>query len=154
VGGAGFLELSAGRLPGSATYEFQPGPLLDWGNLFYYGNLEDIKKGPRTLDRWFNTDNFERSAAKGPAAFHRRVFPTRVSGVRADGANQWNANAQREFTLKEGWVLQFRVDALNLANRTQFQAPNTNPYSTDFGRVTSQTNTRNRFIQAQVRLRF
>ena len=150
----GFWSYLLGGYQVAATYEFQPGPLLDWGNLFYYGNLEDIKKGPRTLDRWFNTDNFERSAAKGPAAFHRRVFPTRVSGVRADGTNQWNANAQREFTLKEGWVLQFRVDALNLANRTQFEAPNTNPYSTDFGRVTSQTNTRNRFIQAQVRLRF
>ncbi len=89
-----------------------------------------------------------------PAAFHRRVFPTRISGLRGDGANQWNANVQREFGLREGVWLQFRVDALNLANRTQFASPNVNPYSTDFGRVTSQTNTRNRFIQAQMRLRF
>jgi len=150
----GWLSHLVGGFQVAATYEYQPGPLLDWGNLFYYGNLEDIKTGVRTLDRWFNTDGFERQASRGPAAYHRRVFPTRVPGLRADGANQWNANLQREFVLKESLSLQFRVDALNLANRTQFEAPNTSPYSTDFGRVTSQTNTRNRFIQAQVRLRF
>ena len=59
----------------AATYEWQPGPLIDFGNLFYYGNLEDINTGLRTLERWFNIDNFERSPAKGPANYHRRVSP-------------------------------------------------------------------------------
>jgi len=138
----------------AATYECQPGPLIGWGNVFYYGEIEDIAAGVRTLDRWFNTDGFERVAARGPAAYHRRVFPTRIEGLRADFANQWNTNLQRDFRLKEGLTLQLRVDALNLQNRTQFQAPNATPTSTDFGRVTAQTNTRNRFIQVQGRLRF
>jgi hypothetical protein len=138
----------------AATYEYQPGPLIGWSNVFYHGELEDIATGVRTLDRWFNTDGFERVSAKGPAAFHRRVFPTRIEGLRADFANQWNTNLQRDFRLKEGLMLQLRVDAINLQNRTQFQAPSTTPTSTDFGRVTAQTNTRNRFIQVQGRLRF
>ncbi|MCL4401416.1 MAG: hypothetical protein M1436_01950, partial [Acidobacteria bacterium] len=31
----------------SGTYEYQPGGLLGFGNLFYYGDLGDIAKGPR-----------------------------------------------------------------------------------------------------------
>lgn len=138
----------------SVTYEYQPGVLLDWGNLFYYGDIQDIGKGPRTLDRWFNTDNFERSAAKGPAAFHRRVFPTRVDGVRADCANWWNGNVQREFRFKERFTFQFRVDALNLVNRSQFSGPNRDPFSTNFGRVTSTTSAPNRMVQIQGRFQF
>jgi hypothetical protein len=43
---------------------------------------------------------------------------------------------------------------MNLQNRSQFDAPTTNPYSTNFGRVTTQTAAMNRFIQAHVRIRF
>ena len=150
----GMVGKIIGGFQAAATYEWQPGPLLDWGNLFYYGALEDIGKGPRTLDRWFNTDNFERTSSKLPAAYQARVFPTRLDGVRADMTNQWNTNIQRNFTIHEGIVLQLRVDAINLQNRTQFAGPNVSPASTDFGRVTSQTNTTKRFIQAQIRLRF
>lgn len=138
----------------SATYEWQPGPLIGWGNLFYYGDLDDIRSGERTLDRWFNTDQFERTASKGPASYHVRVFPDRIEGVRADMTNQWNLNVQREFRVKESVVLQLRVDCLNVQNRSQFAAPTVDPYSTNFGRITTQTDATNRFWQVQARLRF
>jgi hypothetical protein len=150
----GPLSWVFGGFQAAATYEFQPGPLLDWGNIFYYGNLGDISSGQRTLDRWFNTANFERTTSKMPAAYQLRVFPTRVDGVRADMTNQWNVNLQRDFRIREKVSFQVRMDALNLQNRSQFAAPVVNPSSTDFGRVTSQTNTRNRFLQLQGRLRF
>lgn len=69
------------------TYEWQPGPYLNWGNVFYNGDPSDISLsgGEQTLDRWFNTDGFQRVANQQPAAFYRRVFPSRVDGVRADG---------------------------------------------------------------------
>jgi hypothetical protein len=127
---------------------------LNWGNLFYTGDTANIVSGERTLDRWFNPSGFETVAARGPAAFHRRVFPTRIDGVRADMTNQWNVNLQRDFRIKERVTFQVRVDALNIQNRTQFGDPGLNPYSTDFGRITSQTNTRNRFLQLQGRIRF
>jgi hypothetical protein len=150
----GILSYVVGGFQVAATYEWEPGSLLNWGNLFYYGTLSDIGKGPHTLDEWFNTDNFERVSSKMPASYQVRVFPTRVDGVRADMTNQWNTNIQREFKVKESIALQLRVDALNLQNRTQFGAPNVSLASTDFGRVTSQTNTTKRFIQVQARLRF
>jgi hypothetical protein len=148
------LSYVVGGFQVAATYEWEPGSLLNWGNLFYYGTLSDIGKGPHTLDEWFNTDNFERVSSKMPASYQVRVFPTRVDGVRADMTNQWNTNIQREFKVKESVALQLRVDALNLQNRTQFGAPSVSPASTDFGRVTSQSNTTKRFIQVQARLRF
>jgi hypothetical protein len=138
----------------AATYEWQPGGLIDFGNLFYYGEPAEIATGERTLDRWFNTAGFERTASKTPAAYQARVFPTRVDGVRADMTNQWNTNVQRNFTVREGMTLQLRLDAINLQNRTHFAGPNVNPTSTEFGRVTAQTETTKRFLQAQIRLRF
>lgn len=138
----------------AATYEFQPGPLVGWGNLFYEGNIDNIRSGEQTLGRWFNTDGFVRPANAQPGAFHVRVFPTRIDGLRADFLNQWNANLQRDVRFTERIALQLRFEAINVSNRTQFAGPDVSPTSTNFGVVTSQTNTRNRFIQIQGRLRF
>lgn len=151
---SGWSSVLLGGWQIALTYEWQPGPLLSFGNLFYYGNLEDIAKGPGTLDRWFNTEGFERNSSKGPASFHKRVFPSSVPNARSDMTNQWNGNVQREFKLKERLALQMRCDVLNLQNRSQFAAPSTSPFSTDFGRVTSQTNATMRFVQVQARIRF
>lgn len=151
-GGVPNLLLGGWQL--AATYEYQPGPLLTFGNLFYYGNLDDITKGPRTLDRWFNTDNFERNSAKTPASFHRRVFPTLIDGLRAAGQNRWNANLQREFPIVERVKLQFRIDALNVFNRSGFSGPNTSPTSSNFGKVTATQQSDKRWIQMQARVRF
>jgi len=138
------------------TYEFQPGKLVDWANCFYYGDdLDDIgNPEQQTLDRWFNTDNFERISSKGPGTYHKRVFPTRVDSVRSDGTNQWNGNVAREFHFKERVALQLRLDAINLMNTSQFAAPNTTPTSTNFGMVTSTTESTKRIIQIVGRLRF
>jgi hypothetical protein len=151
---SGVLNHIFGGFQAAATFEWQPGPLISFPNLFYTGDLANIDTGQRTLDRWFNTDGFEKRSAFQPAAFHRRVFPTRIDGLRRDSTNQWNVNLQRNFRLQERVTLELRADALNIQNRTQFSDPNTTPTSTDFGRVTAQTNTRNRFIQVQGRVRF
>ena len=70
--------------------------------------------------------------------------------------NQWNVNLQREFSLhkERAAKLFLRFDMLNLQNRSQFNAPDTNPYSTNFGRVSSQSAAVNRFIQIQGRIQF
>jgi carboxypeptidase family protein len=170
IAGSGIVELPFGRgkqwarsgvwnaLFGgfqlAATFEWQPGPLLEWPNLFYYGDINDIKNNGRNLDQWFTTANFERDASKAPAAFHRRVFPTRITGVRADGLNRWDTNLQRKFKIRENLAFELRLDALNLFNRSQFSAPVTNPISTDFGKVVGEEATTKRFFQIQARIRF
>jgi hypothetical protein len=49
---------------------------------------------------------------------------------------------------------QMRLDALNVLNRSQMNAPSTDPFSTNFGRVISQTSATNRWLQVQARVTF
>ena len=63
------------------TFEWQPGPLLAFGNIFYYGDINEIAVDDPTLDRWFNTDaGFEKSSTRVPADFQTRLFPLRIDG--------------------------------------------------------------------------
>ena len=62
-------------------------------------------------------------------------------------------NLIRSFKIKERWDNQFRLDLINMPNHPQFSGPDTNPFSTNFGKVTSQQAT-TRWIQLQYRLRF
>ena len=96
----------------------------------------------------------ERDPRKQPAAFQARVFPQRVDGLRADGLNRMDANIQREFKVKESVAFQLRLDALNVANHSQFEAPNLDPTSTNFGRVTNNTSSTMRYLLIQARVKF
>ncbi len=143
----------------AATYEFQNGPLLGWGNIFYYGDLNtfeaDATSGTKSLEQWFNTSlPFERNASNLPAAYHVRVFPRYYNGLRADGLNQWNANIVREIKIGDRVRMQLRADSMNLQNRSQMANPDISPTSTNFGRITSQTGSLNRYYQFQGRIQF
>ena len=155
----GILNHVLGGWQLAATYEFQPGPMLAWGNIFYKGDLssfeKDVTSGSKSLEQWFNTSlPFERLAANQPAAFQARVFPRFFNGVRADGLNQWNANVLRRIRITERVRLELRGDFINIQNRSQMNPPNLDPTSTNFGRITSQTSSLNRFVQIQARLQF
>ncbi|HWQ55141.1 MAG TPA: carboxypeptidase-like regulatory domain-containing protein [Bryobacteraceae bacterium] len=149
----GPLNLLVGGWQLSVAYEYQPGAIVGFGNLFYYGNLADITSGEQTFENWFNTANFERVAAKGPAGFHRRVFPVQIDDLRAHSYSVLNGNLAKEFTVKEGVKVQVRWDVLNALNRTIMDAPNTTPTSTDFGRVTTSTSLK-RWMQVQAKVTF
>src|SRR5205807_7899116 len=102
----------------AAAYEVQPGPLLNWGNIFYNGDPNNICSGWSQMpDHWFNTAGFVTDAASQPAAFHARVFPRRIGSCRADGLNRLDANIQRKFRIREGVTFQLRLDALDALNR-------------------------------------
>jgi hypothetical protein len=151
----GVLNAIAGGWQTSATFEWQPGPLLTWGNLFFYGDLEDIKEGEKTLDRWFNIDaGFERDAAKVPAGFQKRVFPTVIDGLRQDKLQMLNASVQKYVPITERMQLQLRLDANNALNRSHFAAPNRTTTSTQFGVVSNNSVTINRWITVVARLQF
>jgi len=144
----------------AATYEFQNGPQLAWGNIFYKGDINNFEEdaslgGDKTLNQWFNTSlPFERVANNQPAGFQTRVFPRFLNGLRADGLNQWNVNVVREFKFAERVRFQLRGDAINLTNRSQMNAPDLSVTSTNFGRVVSQTSSLNRMYQVQARVVF
>ncbi len=147
----------AGGWQVSGTWEFQPGALLDWGgqNIFFYGNLDDIAVDNPTRERWFNTDaGFEKDPAKIPAAFQKRAFPFRIDGVRSMPLTFVNMSIQRSVGLGGARSLQFRLDAQNLFNRQQWNGPNLNPTSTQFGQVTTVALNQMRFFTFGVRTLF
>jgi hypothetical protein len=122
-------------------YQGQSGPALGFGNAIFFGNLKDIPlpKSQRTVDRWFNVDaGFERDPRKQLAS-NIRTFPSRFSGIRGDGMNNWDLSVIKNTAIREDVQLQFRAEFINAWNHTQFAAPNTTPSSTAFGMVTAET---------------
>jgi hypothetical protein len=154
IGRRGVWNALFGGWQVAAAYEVQPGPLLNWGNVYYNGDPNNICSGSQTPDRWFNTAGFVTDAAQQPAAFQARVFPRRVGSCRADGLNRLDANIGRKFQIRERMYFQLRLDALDAFNRSQLDVPNLDPTSTNFGRVTNNTSSTNRFLLIQGRFHF
>ena len=163
---SGLLANIASGWTASGTYEYQPGALLNWGNLFFTGNLSDIAKDKPeialqpggTFDptkTWFNIDaGFERDTADQPAGFQKRVFPFRIDGVRGYSLSMMNASIARTFRLGGNRSLQLRLDMQNLLNRQHYGNPDLNPTSTNFGQVRAVNNTVMRFFTFNTTVRF
>jgi len=143
----GLLGMILGGWQTGQTFEWQPGPLLQFGNVFFYGDVNEIAIDDPTLDQWFNVDaGFERSATRIPADFQERLFPFRVDGLRGHSTFLLNSSVSRSFPLIGRSTLQIRLDAANMLNRQHFANPQLNPTATDFGRVTANANTEPRFL--------
>ena len=145
----GVLAALAGGWQTGGTFEYQPGSLIAFNNnLFYYGNIDDIKKSKPeialnadgTLDAtkyWFNTDNFERDPTKTPTSFQTRAFPFQIDGLRGPGLKYVNLNVVRNFSLGGRRTFQARVDVQNVLNSATYNNPITDPTNTNFGKVTT-----------------
>jgi hypothetical protein len=151
----GVLGAIVGGWQTSGNFEYQPGALLVFPNVFFYGALDDIAVGDPTLDRWFNVDaGFEKDPAKVPANFQKRTFPFRIDGVRGPDLKMLNISFLRSINLSGRKNLQFRVDMLNALNRMHYANPNLTPTSTQFGRVTAASGSVMRFVTFITKLNF
>jgi hypothetical protein len=92
--------------------------------------------------------------ARIPAAFQTRSFPFRLDGIRGQALMFTNMSIQRNFRAGEGRTWQLRVDVQNLFNRQQWQGPNLNPTSAQFGQVTNVALNQMRFITFVARMTF
>ncbi len=122
----------------SGIYQGQSGAALGFGNAIFLGNLRNIPipNGRRTADRWFNVDaGFERNSSLQPSQ-NLRIMSSRFSGIRADGANNFDLAFIKNTRLREGVELQLRAEGINALIHTQFNTPNTTPSSSAFGQVT------------------
>lgn len=134
----GLLNRVAGGWQVQGIYQGQSGPPIGFGNIIYYGgDLHSIvlPKSERRVERWFNTDaGFERASGKG-LANNIRTFPSRLTGLRADGYNNWDLSMFKTFRFKERLRAQLRVEAQDAMNHAMFSPPNTAPANTLFGQV-------------------
>ena len=72
-----------------------------------------------------------------------------------EGPGQWrfDANLQKSFRISESKSLQFRMDARNILNHPELNAPSFAISAANFGTINGKTNLRRQF-QAQLRLSF
>jgi len=135
-------DLAFGGWQLQTIYQAQSGQPLDFGNIFFNGNVQDIplSSGKRSVERWFNTSaGFETDSTKQPAS-NIRTFPLRFNHVRSDGINNWNMSVIKNFRIWERTDLQLRGEAVDAANTPTFAVPNTTPSNSAFGQVTGLRN--------------
>jgi hypothetical protein len=166
----------------SWIYQYQTGAPVSWGNLFYYGSVDQVVDAlaesathaansrqeystAAVYSPVFNSSDsatgaipsgfvgFEGRTSLQPGSYQVREFPQYVNALRADPIRQWDVKIYRKFTLHERLNLNLGVDALNLTNHVQFGAPVLTPTATNFGAVTTQANGA-RQLQMNVRVEF
>ena len=124
----------------NGIYTAQSGAPLGFGNMIFNGDLKNIPlpKDQRTVDEWFNINaGFERDTTKQLGS-NIRTMPSLFTGIRADGANNWDMSAIKNTKVGEKTQIQFRAESMNALNHPQFTAPSTSVTSTAFGTVTGE----------------
>jgi hypothetical protein len=139
INGSNLADKFVGGWQLQGIFTAQSGSPLEFGNVLFTGDVDSIalSRGDRTVDRWFNTEGFER-APSAQLAYNYRTFPTRLHGVRSDGVNSWDISMLKNTWIKEKVNMQFRGEFLNAFNHPLFNPPDTSPTSSSFGMVTSQ----------------
>ncbi|HWR50246.1 MAG TPA: TonB-dependent receptor [Bryobacteraceae bacterium] len=124
-------------------------PSIVWrGELLPNGKYDTTKDPPSGFV------GFEGRSNKQPASYTARIFQFhRSSWFRSDGIRNWDVKVKRNFQITERLKTSFDVDLLNATNHTNFAGPNTDPTSTNFGRVTEQRGL-SRIIQLNLRVDF
>jgi hypothetical protein len=149
------LDFFAGGWQLGAVVALQSGAPLGFGNAIFLGDLKSIPlpKSQQDVDRWFNIDAGFNRNANLQLGSNLRAFPLRFSGVRSDGQSSWDFSIVKYFPMGEKAKAQFRADAYNAWNQTNFNTPNTSPTNTAFGRITS-TNGDARNWQMSIKVMF
>ncbi|MBS1824174.1 MAG: carboxypeptidase regulatory-like domain-containing protein [Acidobacteria bacterium] len=136
----GVVRQIVGGWQAQAVWQRNTGSPIGFGNVLM---VDDIRKArlegsAQTLDRWFNTDIFNRVPAQQLAS-NLLVHSSRFSGLRTAAVDNWDISAVKNFQLAEKWRFQFRAEFLNAMNHSNLAGPNTGPTNTLFGRVTATT---------------
>ena len=95
-------------------------------------NLTGTISYPQTVSQWFSTNAFTAPATGTWGNLEH-------NGVRGPGRDNWNLSMFKNFVFSEsrGSRLEFRADAFNAWNHTQFRNVSTSDTASDFGQVTS-----------------
>lgn len=119
-------------------WQYQTGQPLGLGDFIYYGDARNIvlPASQRTIQRWFNTDNFERSSQQQRSSAVR-TKPLLFSGLRSAPINYLDGSLIKKTRLTERFSLDFRAEFINALNHAVFEAPDTSVTSSTFGMVTT-----------------
>jgi Carboxypeptidase regulatory-like domain len=107
----------------------------------------DPELAEQTLTRWFNTGAFA-----PPPPFTFGNTPRTLSSPRGPGFASVDLSVTRDIAVSKTSSLQLRAEFFNLFNRVNFNQPNTNFLSGEFGQITSAGDPRR--VQFAVKMYF
>jgi len=116
----------------------------------------NLSRGQRTLARWFDTSAFAAHGCDGANLADPANATEGDEGTNpmfADGQVQLDSSLSKHFRLTERFDLEFRADAFNTFNHTNWGIPDANIGDQLFGQITS-TSTTNRQLQLGLHLTF
>jgi hypothetical protein len=121
----------------SGVYTFQSGAPINWGNIIFTGDINNIKLpgNQQTVERWFNTDAGFNKVAAQQLASNIRTFPLRFGFIRADKINNYDLSVIKNTLIRERMNFQFRAEFLNALNHKLLPAPNTSVTQAAFGQA-------------------
>lgn len=155
----GVIDSLLGGWTVNGIYTYLSGAAIGWGGpggsgqpYFANGTSWDprLKIYPRNVDAAVDKSLFAPTTLQ-PDSYNYRVFPLFFG--RQDHVNNLNASVLKDFSFGEHVKLQYRFEAYNATNHTQFAAPNVTPSSGSLGRITNQQN-QPRVLQQALRLTF
>jgi len=146
----GFTNRIIGGWQMAGILNLQSGGPVEFGNVIYYGG--DLNWNARNVGQVFDTSRFERNNTL-QLDRNRRTFQQSYSAYRADKIYNIDFSVIKAIPIVERVNLQFRAEAFNLFNHAIFNGPELGPTSTNFGRITSQSNLPRTF-QLALRLAF
>jgi len=135
----------------AGVYTWQNGAPVAFGNSIYYGG--PLHYNSHNADSAFDTKQFD-TVSSEQLSNNIRLFPSMFNNIRQDGSNTMDASLIKNTKLLESVHLQLRVEFFNVWNHPEFNAPDTNPTSSTFGKITSQANDIGRVGQLSLRLVF
>lgn len=114
----GRANLSVRGNPANTGTANRPNALRDWR----------LDSGTRSLDRWFDTDAFERNPPYTYGNAARNL-------IEAPGLVNLDLAIYKAFSIKEDLTVQFRAEAFNVSNTPAFSRPNTQVGNRNFGQI-------------------
>jgi hypothetical protein len=127
----------------SWIYQYQSGALVSWGNLFYYGSVDQVVQAldqknyhANNLDWWYSPAAITTSATPPagfvgiqanstaqPNTYQARMFPQYVDSLRADPIRNWDVRIFRRINLYERLNMNVSVDLLNMTTTRNSPLP-------------------------------
>jgi len=177
------VDALVGGFQVNAIYQFLSGTPIQWGQSSGPGNgaafdfatgskgyNQDFQVHPRNITHAFNTSAFYTGTGAGyqnclnnkpgcdptdtgqpSGTYNYRTAP--LYFFRSDFTNNLDASVIKNFHFGERFRLEYRFEAFNVLNHTQFAAPNVSPSSSAFGTITGISSV-NRTLQQGLRLSF
>jgi hypothetical protein len=155
----GVVDAILGGWQLQGIYQIQSGRPLSFGNIYFGGDPSKLRTeiNGKTVDQTFDTSGFyftdaavqtngvvdpvkQRNDTRIRLANNIRTFPSRFSGFRGHGLDLLDLSLIKNFSFTETIKLQLRGEFINAFNHAQFNNPNLDPTSSNFGKITSQAN--------------